>query len=214
MSTLYGPGSGCVSTCFPDAPALGGCAPVCEPCGPCCGTGHPPKTHARDAVFMRLREDSRVFRLAELGCKGQQLNLTAAKMGLTLRRRGGCVELACVPPLNLTLDGHVTFQWPEAFTSADPGQYEADVVVNGCEVATILLVKPDKLAVVTTVDVIECETSGCADECSSDCGNGGCGISGCRSCGCSEPPCGDYAEVEGSTAELTDDENCGGCQTC
>lgn len=214
MSSLFGPGAECVSTCFPAAPALGGCGPVCQPQLECCAIGHPFKTQARDAIFMRLREDARTFRLSELGCKGQQLNLSSAKLALSLRRRGSCCELVCIPPLSLTLDGDVTFQWPEEFRHAEPGQYEGDVRVNGCDVASILLVKMDKLAVVTSVDVVECETSGCADDCASDCGGSGCGISGCSTCECGVVDCGDYAEVDGSPAELMDDENCGACQSC
>lgn len=214
MTTLFGPGADCESSCFPTAPKLGGCGPVCQPALKCCAVEHPSKTNARDAIFMSLREVSRTFRLAELGCRGQQMVLSSSKLALNLRRRGSCAELACVPPLSLTLDGDVMFQWPREFALADPGQYEADVVLNGCEVATLLLVKPDKLAVVTSVDVEECDTSGCATECDNDCGGSGCGISGCKTCACGDDSCGDFAEVDGTTAELMDDETCGDCQQC
>lgn len=184
--------------CFLPAPDFGSCGPCCEPvCEPkCC----PPKARARDAIHMRPREIARRFTLKELGCGGDLIPPANIALSMTLRRRGACRELVCIPPSGATLDGAVEFMWPDAFLCQDPGQYEGDICVNGNEVGTVLLVKPDRTAIITSNGVTE-EGFGCA----------GCGQP-TASCGCGST-CASLPDLIEEPIPATD-ENCEGCEPC
>lgn len=189
---IYGPGSG-GNACFPSI-EVSGCGPVCEPSVSCCQIA-PCKTRLRDAITMLPREVEHSFSLTEVGCNGTQIPVVVTKIGMVLRRRGGCQQIACLAPLRTTLDGYVVFRWPDSFLGCAPGQYEGDVYVNGVEVGSVLLIKPDQTAVVGD------EGAGEADF---PCGECACGSADCAVCG-------DYAEPDGTPISH---ESCGGCVTC
>lgn len=185
-------------SCFLEAPDLTGCGPCCEPvCEPqCC----PPKARARDAIHMRPREITRSFTLSELGCGASRMPMVVSKVSMTLRRRGACREITCIAPSSSSLDGSVSFAWPDVFLQSSPGQFEGDIFVNGCEMGTVLLVKPDQAAIITTDGVTE-ENFGCA----------GCGecVTSCR-CG---PACAEYPDLIEDPVEA-EEPNCGSCASC
>lgn len=195
--SLFAPGP----RCFPEAPDIGGCDPCCQPvCEPrCC----PPKARARDAIFMKPREIARNFVLSELGCDPAQIPMIVAKVAMNLRRRGLCNILQCLSPSQTNLDGSVTFQWPDCFLEAPPGQFEGDIFINGCEVGTVLLVKPDQKAVIVSPDATQenhpCGTCGsCLPSC------------GCQStCG---PICGDFPDLVDQEEII--EPACGACAPC
>ena len=190
-------------TCFSTPPPLDSCGPCCEPCCTPCRIA-PCKTRLRDARRMLPREVERSFFLTEFGCGGETMPLVVDRVGLVLRRRGACCEIACLAPVRISLDGAVSFQWPEKFISAPAGQYEGDLVLNGCEVGSVLLIKPAPAVVVEDDEVIQAGFGCMSDECSS------CGL-GPRGCRCG-PACGDFVEPDGFPEGNA--PACGGCSTC
>lgn len=201
---LYGPDD--CTNCFKPAPEIGGCGPVCEERVKCCEVV-PCKTRLRDAVRMKPREIEREFYLHEFGCKGEMIPPTVTRIGMKLRRRASCCEVACMAPFRATLDGAVVFRWPDDFLAAEPGQYEGDLYINDCEVGSVLLIKPDRKVTVEYGEPVECDF-GCADgDCAEPCG--GCNQPSCRNCS----PCGDYAEVDGDP-DTVETVNCEECETC
>lgn len=203
---IFGNGAGANTTCFPEAPDLGGCGPSCDTsyCTPC--TIAPCKTRLRDAQRMKPRELERAFVLTEFGCDGTQIPLAVVKVGMTLRRRGDCCVIDCLAPIRTTLDGAAVFRWSDLFLSQPPGQYEGDVSVNGCEVGSVLLIKPDQAVSVEVAGVTEQEFA-CASDACAPCACSG-PIGSCPNC----TPCGDYAELDGEYE--SDQSACGGCETC
>lgn len=196
----------CASNCFPKAPDIGGCEPVCCDTPKCCEIA-PCKTRIRDAIRMKPRESERAFSLYELGCKGELIPPTVNRIGMKLRRRGSCCEVDCLVPLRATLDGKVVFRWTDKFMEAEPGQYEGDIYINDCEVASVLLLKPDKAVRVTSDEAEQCDFGCAEDDGCSPCG--GCRQPSCHTCS----PCGDYLEVDGEPdAEETAD--CEECESC
>lgn len=198
--------------CFPEAPDLGGCGPDCAPkCEPCCAVGkHKPKTRARDAIKMIPRETERTFSFYAFACRGDQIPMNYTKVSLVLRRRGSCAEIGCITPLRATLDAGAVFQWPDKFLEAAPGQYEADLYLNDCEVGSVLLVKPDARARIVTSDPVAEDYAN--DECHEcpQCGGGT--RPGCDPCSCDAPCCGDFIEpdIEPEMPQY----DCGGCEVC
>jgi len=189
---IYGPGSG-GNSCFP-AIDISGCDPVCEPLVECCQIA-PCKTRLRDAINMSPREVEHSFSFSEIGCGGAQIPVVVNRIGMVLRRRGNCTQIACLAPIRTTIDGYVVFRWPDVFLACSPGQFEGDVSINGTEVGSVLLIKPDQSVVVGDEGGAETEF--------------GCPSCGCSDCGCA--PCGDYAEADGVPAES---QSCGGCSSC
>lgn len=193
LTGRYGPSK----RCFPEPPLMESCEPCCEPtCEPICC---PPKARARDAIQMRQRETERSFRLTELQCGAYRIPVTVTSIRMDLRRRGQCNILACVPPNVTDMDATVTFAWPKKFLASPPGQYEGDIYVNGCEVGTVLLVKPDCTAIIESHEATQagwpCDTCGQP--------SGGCGCA---------PDCSALPAINETPAHVED--NCGGCRTC
>jgi hypothetical protein len=149
---------------------------------------------------MRPREIARRFTFKELGCGGDLIPPANSLLSMTLRRRGACHELVCIPPSGATLEGEVEFMWPDVFLRQDAGQYEGDICVNGNEIGTVLLVKPDRTAIITSKGVTE-EGFGCA----------GCGQPA-ASCGCGST-CASLPDLIDEPIPATDD-NCEGCESC
>lgn len=195
--SLFGKHRPGVSSCFPEAPDLNGCDPCCEPkCEPrCCA----PKTRARDAIKMKPRETARKFVLNELGCNPARIPMVVNRISMTLRRRGHCDEMACIPPDSSDLDGSVTFAWPKVFRDAPAGQYEGDVFINGCEVGSVFLLKPDSGASIESDEEVQADWP-CA----------GCGecLVACR-CG---PGCAAVPDLVEPPYHAGD--SCGGCDPC
>ena len=183
--------------CFPEPPPMESCVPCCEPtCEPICC---PPKARARDAIQMRQRETERSFRLTELQCGAYRIPVTVTKIRMNLRRRGQCNVLVCIPPNVTDMDATVTFAWPKKFLAAPPGQYEGDIFVNGCEVGTVLLVKPDCTAIIESSEAAQAEWP--------------CDTCGEPSSGCAcAPDCSALPAINESPVSVED--NCGGCRTC
>lgn len=199
---VFGSGA-CDTSCFLPPPSLEGCGPCCEPCCAPCRIA-PCKTRLRDARRMKPREVERGFFLHEFGCNSEMMPLMVDRVGLVLRRRGACCEIACLAPIRITLDGEAVFRWPEKFLRGPAGQYEGDLILNGCEVGSILLIKPAPAVVIEDGDVTQADFGCVSDECSA------CGF-GPASCRCGVV-CGDYAEPDGFPEDNA--AVCGGCDAC
>ena len=110
----------CATNCFPEAPDVGGCGPICcEPVS-CCEI-QPCKTRLRDAMRMKPNEIEREFKLTEFGCDTATIPVFISKIGMTLRKRAGCHTIACITPIRTTVDSTVVFRWPDEFLSSPPG---------------------------------------------------------------------------------------------
>lgn len=200
---IFGHGVGNGAACRLPPPPLDGCEPSCQTCCAPCRIA-PCKTRLRDARTMLPREVERGFTLTEFGCRGETMPLVVDRVGLVLRRRGACHEIACLAPSRISLDGVVFFRWPDAFLSAPAGQYEGDLILNRCEVGSVLLVKPEPVVGIGGDEVVQADFGCVADECSSC----GCGPAQCV-CGVA---CGDFAEPDGYPEDAI--HSCGGCSIC
>lgn len=152
--------------CMPCPPDMCGCEPECEDecsCGP-----HAAKTRARDAIQVRRCELERWFSLKEWGCKGHPIPAVINCIEMVLRRKCSCHEVGRLKPVRATGDGAVQFRWPKHFLHGKGGYYEGDIIINGCEQHTVLLMLTDNDAVIIDSGAIE-DPYPCRDLCGDGC---------------------------------------------
>lgn len=119
--------SGYIKPCHEAPPKFDCCPPCPDPCKQkCC-----PKTRIWDCIDVFPKEQAQRFELYHY-VEGAVALMAAHNhcIELTIRQRGFCDPVVIIEPIRSELDGSVWFEWPDKFTSAPAGYYEADLRIN------------------------------------------------------------------------------------
>lgn len=139
----------------------------CQPCPPPCRQKCCPKTRVWDAIDVFRDEYAQKFEIQRL-VEGGKAMVAAHRhcIELTIRERGFCDVLVIIEPVRSDIEGNVWFEWPNEFSEAKAGYYEADLKIDG-ELCTTLCLR--KVGCWTNAKLISREFNRvCPDTCVED----------------------------------------------